>query len=128
MQLKPKVIYVDGGCAGNQQKDISQRRMVTCIYDEDMVTMDGKKFQIRPSIEKGGSNNIAEIMAVFEALRYAIDGGFDDIIIKMDSKVAYFWIKNGIKKKNINDFERTKYVLGRIHKIEKWLENRAGNL
>ncbi len=53
-------IYTDGGCTGNQ-KVSNKRRMRIVVADETGIPLVEKTLQ-------GGSNNIAELWAVAEAL------------------------------------------------------------
>src|SRR5260370_16905287 len=55
------ILYTDGGCSGNDQPDLSKRKMVAVVSDEHGTVLIEKH-------EQGGSNNIAELIAVKEAL------------------------------------------------------------
>src|SRR5262249_4681313 len=93
----PKIIlYTDGACSGNDQKDITKRKMIACVseFSGDIVV---EKHQ------EGGSNNIAELLAVKEALFYAINNGFDEVEIRTDSRNNFSWVLGKKVGKHIND-------------------------
>lgn len=134
-----KVIYVDGSCRNNQALDQSQRKMATCFVDDQIIN----HAEFRISLPKqeiklpsgtrvvGQSNNIAELLAILEAMRYAIDRtidretfkvGYKELLIKTDSQTAYWWITRGNVKNNINDPEYVHYLLGRINKMKPWFD------
>ena len=56
---------------------------------------------IRP--KEGGSNNIAELLAVKEALSWAVANKHDQIEIRTDSKNNFAWFHGTKVGKNIND-------------------------
>jgi ribonuclease HI len=95
-------IYTDGGCSNNGQLDISKRLMRAVVTDESGVVLVGKNIM-------GGSNNIAELWAVQEALRFAQSRGIDKLELFTDSKNTLAWVAGRIgrnNKKQINDKER----------------------
>lgn len=53
--------------------------------------------------EKGGSNNIAELMAVDEALKYCIKNNIANVEIRTDSKNNFAWVLGRKVGKNVND-------------------------
>jgi ribonuclease HI len=55
------ILYTDGGCSGNDQLDLSKRKMIAVVSDERGKILIDKH-------QHGGSNNIAELLAVKGAL------------------------------------------------------------
>ena len=129
-----KIIFTDGACKFNNKKNISSRRMFVCIVDPQIPN----HFQIRGAVKKGGSNNIAELLAVWIGIEYAFKKNYKNLLIKIDSQTIYYWIRRGaIKNMKINDPELTQKLLDRIQRIKGWfqkfevevvprLENKAG--
>jgi ribonuclease HI len=61
-------VYIDGGCTHNNQKDATKREMIFVVLSEDeIVLVEG--------YASGGSNNIAELLAVRAALAWAKTNG-----------------------------------------------------
>lgn len=125
-----KTIYIDGGCSNNGQRDISIREMISVVTDDEGVVLaDLEGF--------GGSNNIAELIALREAIIWAIKEKLDEVCIISDSKNTLAWYRNGVRNKKINDYERTVAILEEIKTLRKlisidlkWLpreENLAGH-
>jgi len=93
----PKIIlYTDGGCSGNEQLDIRKRKMVAVVSDQT-----GKI--VVEKTQEGGSNNIAELLAVKEALLWAINQKFDEVEIRTDSRNNLAWALGKKVGKKIND-------------------------
>jgi len=121
-----KVIHVDGSCKGNQQKNIKKRRMYTCVVVEELAKA-GKPLnymgpndgsQINIVLIRGGSNNIAELIAIENGLKIARGLMYDEVLIKTDSSNNIAWInKDEIKSKKINDLKLTKKIHRRIKDI-----------
>ena len=91
-----KILFTDGGCSGNEQRDLKRRRMVAVVTDENGSILVEKT-------QEGGSNNIAELLAVKEALSWAADHKHDQIEIRTDSKNNLAWFYGTKVGKNIND-------------------------
>jgi len=113
-----KIIYTDGGCRGNHEKDLSKRRMVICVVDDQIKD----HFQIRCGTKPGGSNNIAELLAIFEGMVYAFNNKYKNLLLKVDSQVAYHWINKQKVSGKVNDPEFTKKVLDRVIGLKKWFD------
>lgn len=78
------VVYVDGGCVGNQQRDMSVRIMRAVVTDDcGQVRCD--------STLRGGSNNIAELWALVEALAWLAQQGHRRALIRTDSRNLLAW-------------------------------------
>ena len=121
-------IYVDGSCKGNEQPNIKKRRMYTCVVVEELALAkksirflganDGSDVAI--VLIPGGSNNIAELIAIESGLKIAIGLSYQEVLIKSDSSTALAWVKaDEIKSHKINDPELTK----KIHNLikDKWI-------
>ena len=95
-QRKP-VLYTDGGCSNNCQLDVSKREMIAVVTDSTGAVL-VERFQ------HGGSNNIAELLAVKEALAWAKDHGWDAVEIRTDSRNNLAWVAgrigDGLKYRN----------------------------
>lgn len=94
---KRELYYIDGGCSGNNQKDVSKRVMT-------MVVTDDKGFPLEIKKKRGGSNNIAEFWALKKCLDLAFLDEPEKIKIITDSRNNLAWFKGHIGKK-INDRE-----------------------
>ena len=93
------ILHTDGGCSGNGQLDITKRKMVMVVTDLCGNVLIEKE-------EDGGSNNIAELIAVREALNWCIKNGYKEVEIITDSKNTMSWVWNKKVGKKINDRER----------------------
>ena len=89
-------IYTDGGCSGNGQKDLSKRKMIAVATDDTGKVLIEKK-------QNGGSNNIAELLAVKEALMWCFNHNIKDVKIITDSKNTLSWVFKPKVGKKIND-------------------------
>ena len=94
-KLTKTILYADGGCSGNDQLDVSKREMIAVVTDATGAVL-VEKWQ------HGGSNNIAELWAVQEALRWAVENGCDALEVRTDSKNNFAWVAGRIGKK-LND-------------------------
>src|SRR5215831_4089737 len=90
------ILYTDGGCSGNQQRIIKDRNMVAVVSDAA-----GKILIDRQ--ERGGSNNIAELLAVKEALEWCVANSLADVEITTDSKNNLSWVQELNIRKKIYD-------------------------
>lgn len=108
------MVYTDGGCSGNWSTNYKDRRMVWVVTDHfgDVISEESDNL--------GGSNNIAEILAIRDAVKYAVNTKQDAICIKTDSMIALHWITgSGKLGKHINDPERTRKLLQEIKDLSK---------
>jgi ribonuclease HI len=78
-----KILFVDGGCSGNSQRDLRKRNMV-------MVVCNRKGVPLVEKTEIGGSNNIAEFLAILEAVKINCHFQRSSLILS-DSKIALGW-------------------------------------
>ena len=90
------ILYTDGGCSGNEQLDPSKRKMVAVVSDEHGTVLIDKHVE-------GGSNNIAELLAVKEALSWCIANKIGDVEIRTDSRNNLSWVLGKKVGKKIND-------------------------
>ena len=124
---KCPVFYIDGGCYGNGRKDIKKRKMISVVSDSG-----GEILIEEPNL--GGSNNIAEFIALERVMEYAIANNLDKIKVITDSKNNLAWFYGKKIGKNINDGEGTLKIKQNIERMKqkvranlKW-EGRESNL
>jgi hypothetical protein len=78
-------VFTDGGCSNNNQPELFKRHMRAVVLAE----WDGR---ILADIQqRGGSNNIAEFMAVEQALLWAKLYGYTQLEIRTDSRNNLAW-------------------------------------
>ena len=90
------IIFTDGGCSGNGQLDLSKRKMVA-------VATDDKGNVLIEKYQEGGSNNIAELIAVKEALMWCSTHNVKQVEIKTDSTNTLAWVYGVKVGKHVND-------------------------
>jgi ribonuclease HI len=90
------ILYTDGGCSANWQKDMSKRKMVSVVSDAAGLPIWEKHLQ-------GGSNNIAEIVAVWGALKCCQRMGISTVEIRTDSQNNVAWCKSFRCSTKVND-------------------------
>ena len=103
-----KILYTDGGCSGNGQLDMSKRKMIAVVASERGKILVDKT-------QEGGSNNIAELLAVKEAMLWCVNNKVKEVIIITDSVVNMHWVQGGGVGLNINDRDQVIYLLTAIH-------------
>lgn len=124
------VLYVDGGCSGNGQRDMARRRMVMVVTDEAGVVLSEQQ-------DTGGSNNIAELRAVRDALAWCRSHEVFEAEIRTDSRNNLAWV-HGLKVgRQINDRDAVLDLKARIGRLREpmqvrlvWVpreENKAGH-
>jgi len=79
------VLHVDGGCSGNGQRDLSRRSMIAVVTNDHGDVL----FE---NTAAGGSNNIAELWAVKEALEWCVAHGIPAVEIRTDSRNNRSWV------------------------------------
>jgi ribonuclease HI len=89
-------LYADGGCAGNEQRDCFKRKMVAVVSDDQGHILIDKH-------QEGGSNNIAELLAVKEALLWCVANKIGDVEIRTDSRNNLAWVLGKKIGKKLND-------------------------
>lgn len=85
MLLNEHVFFTDGGCQNNNKKN-ADRRMQICVSDYQ-----GNILIFKTS--EGGSNNLAEFMAIKECLLYAKEHDIRPLHIYTDSTNNFHWWK-----------------------------------
>jgi len=90
------ILYTDGGCSGNDQPDASKREMIAVVSDSNGNVL------VETQVHNGGSNNIAELLAVKEALLWATEHGYGAIEIRTDSRNNLAWVAGRIGNR-LND-------------------------
>jgi len=96
---KGLVLYIDGGCSGNDSKDIYRRRMVAVVTDKHGNVLSEQE-------ESGGSNNIAELIAVRDAIQIALAAEASALHVLTDSRNSLAWTFGTRVGKKINDRPR----------------------
>jgi len=89
------ILYTDGGCSGNDQPDATKREMIAVVSDSaGNVLVEAQAH--------AGSNNIAELLAIKEALVWATERGCQAIEIRTDSRNNLAWVAGRIGNR-LND-------------------------
>lgn len=124
------VLYVDGGCSGNDQRDLSLRQMV-------MVVTDHEGMVLSEAVDRGGSNNIAELRAVRNALLWCAASNVADVEIRTDSMNNLAWVLGKKVGKRLNDRETVLTLKAEIERLRQnvrlklvWVgrdDNKAGH-
>ena len=107
----PVLLYADGACLSNDQRDASQRSMRA-------VVSDGLGTIVVNVTQSGGSNNIAELWAIELALEWARDNGHNAVEIKTDSRNTLAWVEGRIGKK-MNDRNAVLEIWTRINGLRR---------
>ena len=90
------ILYIDGGCSGNGQHDLTKRRMVSVVTDEAGIVLS-------ETLTAGGSNNIAELLAVRDASRWCGMQGIHQAHVMTDSQNNQSWTFGTKVGMGIND-------------------------
>ena len=90
------ILHTDGGCSNNNQLDLTKRKMVAVVSDDAGNVLIEKT-------QEGGSNNIAELLAVKEALMWCFVNKVKEVEIKTDSRNTISWVFGRKVGKKIND-------------------------
>lgn len=101
-------LYIDGGCSGNAQKDLSKRHMIAVVTDsQGNVLYESEKV--------GGSNNIAELWAFVEAIAIGAAAWPGALLtIYTDSRNTIAWAKCRKVGQGINDRQAVLDLQARI--------------
>lgn len=109
-ERKVSILYVDGGCYGNRQKDLAQRSMRYAVARIDgSIVVEGSA--------EGGSNNIAELIAVVEAVKWAKSQDWTHVSIRTDSKNNLSWVKR-LPGADVNDRPRVLALQEELHALK----------
>ena len=117
-------VFTYGGCTNNYQYDIETRDMYIIVTDEVGSVLVEK-------IKTSGSNNIAELWAIEEALLYANSCGVLDLDLYSDSKTALSWLDGVSGKTKLTDGAKGPATFAGHYRIAYWgvrLECSAGAL
>ena len=95
MDARKPVLYTDGGCSNNDQPDASKRAMIAVVTDSTGTVLVEQR-------QHGGSNNIAELLAVKDGLAWAKEHRWNTVEIRTDSRNNFAWVAGRIGKK-LND-------------------------
>jgi len=108
-------IFTDGGCKNQMDPDHENRLMRIVVADEKGTVLVDKT-------KTGGSNNVAELWAVTEALLYVnnCDIPADEKIanVFMDSTNNLAWIEGRVGN-NINDKTAVSHLLTAVYSLRK---------
>lgn len=96
LMLKYMILHTDGGCSGNGNPDMSKRKMIAVVSDEAGNILIEKH-------QEGGSNNIAELLAVKEALMWCFNNKIKKVEIITDSMNNMSWVLKDKVGKKLND-------------------------
>src|SRR3972149_18536 len=128
--MTTKILYTDGGCKGNEQRTLSRRQMTALVTDADGVVLAAR-------VLPGGSNNIAELLAVQYALEWCVLHEVPSVEIRTDSRNTLAWVKSKRVGKNCNDRAYVLRIKQRIATLRHvigltltWIpreENKAGH-
>jgi len=94
--MRKTILYTDGGCAGNEQRDCSKRKMVAVVSNDQGHILIDKH-------QEGGSNNIAELLAVKEALLWSVANKIGDVEVRTDSRNNLAWVLGKKVGNKLND-------------------------
>lgn len=90
------ILYADGGCMGNEQRDCSKRKMFAVVCNDQGHILIDKH-------QEGGSNNVAELLAVKEALLWCVENKIGDVEIRTDTRNNLAWVGGKTVGKMLND-------------------------
>lgn len=104
-------LYIDGGCSGNNQPDMTKRRMIAAVTDsEGQILMEDQ-------ILGRGSNNIAELWAVMLALTWCVRCDVRMVRIYTDSRNNLSWVFGRKVGQSINDRETVLKLKAQINDL-----------
>ena len=95
-EVKTTVLYTDGGCSHNASSNFSKRKMTAVVSDEQGNMLIDK-------MQEGGSNNIAELLAIKEALLWCVVNNIKEVEIRTDSMNNFAWFFGYKVGENVND-------------------------
>lgn len=124
------ILYIDGGCTGNSTKDMTLRRMIAVVSNAEGQVLSETK-------HAGGSNNIAELIAVRDALQWCLANEVRAVELRTDSRNNLSWVYGKTVGKKLNDRARVLELREEIGRLSTGLEfdlvwvpreeNRAGH-
>lgn len=90
------VLFIAAGCSNNHQTDPTQRQMTVAVTDRS------GRMLIQKS-RHGGSNNIAALWAIQEALAWCAANGVKTAVIRTSSRTAYVWLSTPVDENTRQD-------------------------
>ena len=106
-------VFTDGGC-NNHEPDPTKRTIRAVVTDENGTMLVDK-------VLKGGSNNIAELWAVAEALKFAKECGIEELELFTDSKNNFAWIEGRIGN-GLNDRKAVLKLVAAINHFRSYVK------
>lgn len=103
---KETILFVDGWCSKSNQKNVKDRIMIWVVTDDTGKVLEEKR-------KKGGSNNIAEFLAIREALKYCVVNNIKNVVICSDSSCAISWY--------YKEFDEEKFLNKKINNAQEVL-------
>ena len=110
-------LYCDGGCEGNNQRDVSKRLMRVVVTDEEGVVLVEKSLKL-------GTNNLAELWAIVEAILFVRDcdlPGHKEADIYLDSQTAIAWSGGRVSNK-VKNYSAVMDLLSAMRALQKRVE------
>lgn len=109
-EIRLDAVAVDGACAGNPGA-----MEYRCVRVADGVEI----FHVGPL--QGGTNNIAEYLALIHAAAMLEKRGQTDVPIYSDSRTAQAWIRRGHSNSTLQPDGLNTPVLAMLERADKWL-------
>jgi ribonuclease HI len=106
-------LYIDGGCSGNNQPDMTKRRMIAAVTDADGQIL------MEDQVLGRGSNNIAELWAVMLALTWCVRCDVRMVRIYTDSRNNLSWVFGRKVGQSINDREMVLNLKAQIAELQR---------
>ena len=106
------VVFTDGGCSGNGSRDVAARRMISVVTDQDGRVLS-------EHFAEGGSNNIAELLAVRDAVVYCVRAGLAIVEVRTDSRNNFAWVFGARVGRGVNDRARVLALQGEIRTLRE---------
>lgn len=103
-------LAVDGACSGNPG-----------VFEYQGVHLPSGQQMFHFGPMDGGTNNIAEFLAIVHALAHLHNINRPDIPIYSDSRTALAWVRNQKAKTTLPVNDRTRPVYNLIARAEAWL-------
>lgn len=105
-------VYTDGGCTQQANPDRQKRIMTVAVTDESGTVLVEKS-------RYGGSNNIAELWAICEAMIFAKSCNIQEVDVYTDSLNSIRWMKKGKPNPKVNDPQAVENLLRAIKNLQR---------
>lgn len=109
-EIIQNAVAVDGACAGNPGR---------MEYQGVFVASGTRVFHFGPA--EGGTNNIAEFLALVHAMAWLKQIQRPDIAIYTDSRTAMAWVRNKHAKTTLQPTPANMKLLQLVERAEAWL-------